>query len=207
MSPPRSFSRRASCGIAGDPHQPVSPNTLIQLLPAGGGVGLVAIGVWLTGTSSATGGAVTTGAGVGDVGDAGGAPLHQAAHRPYPITSISPIKEGGRGRISNSLAQGGSPPKCNSSILCIGYETRRNYSRSVVAHFCTGAAGGGANGSGSFLADGPPTGRSLASSFRLGEAQGRISNQYLLPRRDDVERRHRSRYRYSVAGPRLAQQQ
>src|SRR5688572_2726368 len=106
MSPPRSFSSRASCGIAGDPHQPVSPNTLIQLLPACGGVGVVAIGVWLTGTSSATGGVVTTGEGDGDVGDAGGAPLHQAALKPYPITSISPIKEGGRGRISDSLALG-----------------------------------------------------------------------------------------------------
>src|SRR5688500_13794009 len=175
MSPPRSFSSRASCGIAGDPHQPVSPNTLIQLLPTGGGVGLVAIGVWLTGTSSATGGAVTTGAGVGDVGDAGGAPLHQAAPRPYPITSINPIKDGGRGRISNSLAQGGSPPKCNSSILCIGYETRRKYSRSVVAHFCTRAACGGANCRGYVLADGLPTCRSLASYILLREFLVRFS--------------------------------
>src|SRR5688572_30130085 len=118
MSPPRSSSSRASCGIAGDPHQPVSPNTLIQLLPTGGVVGLVAIGVWLTGTSSATGGTVTTGAGVGDVGDAGGAPLHQAAHRPYPITSISPIKEGGRGRISNSLAQG-DPRQNATRLYCV----------------------------------------------------------------------------------------
>src|SRR5688572_14052330 len=153
MSPPRSFSSRASCGIAGDPHQPVSPNTLIQLLPTGGGVGVVAIGVWLTGTSSATGGAVTTGAGGGDVGDAGGRPLGQAAPGPCLMTSSSAIKGGGRGRISNSLAQGGAPPICNSSILCIGYEARRNYSRSVVAHFCTRAAGRGANGRGSILAE------------------------------------------------------
>src|SRR5688572_11072831 len=105
MSPPRSLSSLASCGIAGDPHQPVSPNTFTQVVPTGVGVGLVAIGVWLTGTSSGTCGSIATRADVGVVGDAGGPPLHQAAMKPHPMTSIRPKTFGGRGCISNSLAR------------------------------------------------------------------------------------------------------
>lgn len=66
--------------------------------PTGGGVGFVEIGVSLTGTSTIGGGSTTTTGGVG-VGDAGVLPLHQAAARPHPMTTISPMTRGGRGRM------------------------------------------------------------------------------------------------------------
>ena len=93
---------RASAGITGDPHQPVSPTTLTQVDPEGGVVGVVAIGVWLTGTST-SGGVVV----IGGVVTTGGwssarqayCRCHQAAPTPHPMSTTSPIIRGGRGRM------------------------------------------------------------------------------------------------------------
>jgi hypothetical protein len=88
-----------------DPHQPVSPNTLTQAEPTGGGVGLVEIGVSLTGGAAGvstigadgalTGGDVAVGVD-GEVGD----PPHHAVTAAHPTTNISPTDRPGRGGIN-----------------------------------------------------------------------------------------------------------
>jgi hypothetical protein len=87
----------------------VSPKIFTHAEPAGGAVGVVAIGVWLAGVSGgvstigADGGltawGVVGGGVVGEVGD----PPHQAVTAAHPTTSANPSNRSGRGDMQSLL--------------------------------------------------------------------------------------------------------
>src|SRR5687768_6371407 len=137
MSPPSCSSSLANCAMAGDPHHPVSPTMLIHVVPEGG-VGGISCGDSLTGVSITGGSGMTVIGGAAGVGDEGVPPPHQvpinAHHR---TTAASRI----RGRARMELHSIGCEPVAadNSSILCIGHETRCNHCSHAVARNCTGA--------------------------------------------------------------------
>src|SRR5688500_7445732 len=100
MSPPSCSISRANCAIAGEPHQPVSPTTLIHVVPDGGGVGGVVCGDSLTGVSMTIGwSGITVTGGAAGVGDDGVPPPHQLAANAHQRTMVICISREGRARM------------------------------------------------------------------------------------------------------------
>ena len=94
--------------MAGEPHQPVSPITLIvaEPVPTGGvgSVGPVGVGAGVVGASpvgvslgapGTTATADTSGVADGAVGEL----LHQAEASAHPTSKVSPMTRGGQGRM------------------------------------------------------------------------------------------------------------
>src|SRR5687767_13337089 len=94
MSPPNCSISLASCAITGEPHQPVSPTTLIHVEPDGGVVGGVDCGVSLTGVSMTGGSGKMVTGGVIGVGDEGVPPPHQAPANAHSMTATASTTRG-----------------------------------------------------------------------------------------------------------------
>src|SRR5687768_4373895 len=104
MAPPNCSISLASCAITGDPHQPVSPTTLIHVVPDGGVVGGDDCGDSLTGVSTGGSGKIVTGGETG-VGDDGVLlPPHQVAINAHHRT-MAASKIRGRARMELHIKQ------------------------------------------------------------------------------------------------------
>jgi hypothetical protein len=84
--------------MTGDPHHPVSPTTLIHVVPEGGVVGGVDCGVSLTGVSTMGGSGKTVTGGVTGVGVEGVLPPHEVAAKAHHMTATA-FKIRGRARM------------------------------------------------------------------------------------------------------------